>query len=225
MSDNQQEPSVNRLGAGSALPTEGEGHTRARTALTAEASQPRQFTGRLTRGARSTGPDLAALRRGLWGPTMTSDSPALTPEQQSALLEQYKLYVEMADRVSARRGQANTFFLTINTAVFTVIGFFWAQTRDGFTLMLALPWTILLVQCVAWFLILRSYRQLNGAKFAVIGAMEERLPASPYWGAEWAALGSGQSRSRYWPLSHVEQWVPILFAAGYMGGLLTALIA
>ncbi len=35
---------------------------------------------------------------------------------QAVLLEQYKLYVEMADRVSARRALANTFFLTLNTA-------------------------------------------------------------------------------------------------------------
>ena len=34
-----------------------------------------------------------------------------------ALLEQYKLYVEMADRVSARRGLTNSFFLTLNTSV------------------------------------------------------------------------------------------------------------
>ena len=33
---------------------------------------------------------------------------------QAAVLEQYKLYVEMADRVSARRGLANTFLLTLN---------------------------------------------------------------------------------------------------------------
>ena len=31
------------------------------------------------------------------------------------VLEQYKLYVEMADRISARRSTANTFFLTLNT--------------------------------------------------------------------------------------------------------------
>ena len=33
------------------------------------------------------------------------------------VLEQYKLYVEMADRISARRATANTFFLTVNTVV------------------------------------------------------------------------------------------------------------
>jgi hypothetical protein len=37
-------------------------------------------------------------------------------------LELYKLAVEMADRVSARRSTANAFFLTINTALLTFIG-------------------------------------------------------------------------------------------------------
>jgi hypothetical protein len=37
----------------------------------------------------------------------------------------------------------------------------------------------LIVQCLAWFWLLRSYRQLNTAKYAVVGVLEERLPASP----------------------------------------------
>ena len=36
--------------------------------------------------------------------------------------EIYKIAVEMADRISARRGLANTFFLTINTTVLGVLG-------------------------------------------------------------------------------------------------------
>jgi hypothetical protein len=36
------------------------------------------------------------------------------------LFDQYKLAVEMADRVSARRMQANTFFLAVNTGLLTV---------------------------------------------------------------------------------------------------------
>jgi len=44
-------------------------------------------------------------------------------EYKSHLLQQYKLYVEAADRVSARRATANTFFLATNTALVTVMGF------------------------------------------------------------------------------------------------------
>ena len=43
---------------------------------------------------------------------------------QSAIMEQYRLYVEMADRVSQRRALANSFFLTLNTAIFALIGVF-----------------------------------------------------------------------------------------------------
>ena len=39
-----------------------------------------------------------------------------------ALLEQYKLYVEMADRISARRGLTNSFFLTLNTGIVALVG-------------------------------------------------------------------------------------------------------
>jgi hypothetical protein len=81
----------------------------------------------------------------------------------------------------------------------------------------------LLGQCAAWFFIPRSYRQLNGAKYSVIGALEQRLPASPYWSAEWKALGKGTNPAQYWPLSHVEQWVPLFFALVYITGFVILL--
>ena len=65
-------------------------------------------------------------------------------------------------------------------------------------------------------MIVRSYRQLNAGKYMVVGLLEERLPASPYWKAEWQALGEGKDLRRYLPLTHVEQWVPLIFAAVYV---------
>src|SRR5256885_4461010 len=44
-------------------------------------------------------------------------------------LEQYKLYVEMADRISSRRLTANSFFLTINSAIIALGGY--AALRFG----------------------------------------------------------------------------------------------
>ena len=173
-----------------------------------------QFLDRYIRTAGS--PPLDPIRRSLW---------TGAPDPSIALLEQYKLYVEMADRVSARRGLANTFFLTLNTAIFTVIGVFWQRPPSASTWLLAFPWAALVVQCLAWFWLLRSYRQLNSAKYAVVGALEERLPASPYWRAEWSALGEGRDPARYWPQSHIEQWIPMIFAGVYTGGLLALLLA
>jgi hypothetical protein len=170
----------------------------------------------------ASSPSLEPIRDALW-----NDSPGRpgleSPEQASILVEQYKLYVEMADRVSARRGSTNTFFLTLNTAAVTAIGLLWSGHLRESKWILAFLFAGLIIECMAWFWLLRSYRQLNSAKYAVVGAVEERLPASPYWSAEWVALGEGRDPARYWPLSHIEQLIPSLFASIYIFGLVLGL--
>lgn len=153
-----------------------------------------------------------------------SASAGATVTYDAALLEQYKLYVEMADRISARRGLTNTFFLTINTGIAGLIAALHSFPTGTRAWWLAIPLVVILGQCYAWFYIVRSYRQLNGAKYRVVGALEEQLPASPFWRAEWWALGEGKDRALYWPLSHIEQWVPILFALTYLVGYLAILL-
>ena len=142
----------------------------------------------------------------------------------STLLEQYRLYVEMADRVSARRGLTNSFFLTLNTGIVGVIAALKHVPDGSQQWWLVIPLVAILGQCYAWFYLVRSYRLINGAKYRVVGALEERLPASPFWRAEWWEMGQGRDRARYWPLSHIEQWIPALFALTYVAGFLTLLI-
>ncbi|MCE0485424.1 RipA family octameric membrane protein [Ornithinimicrobium sediminis] len=143
---------------------------------------------------------------------------------QSAIMEQYKLYVEMADRISIRRGLANTFFLTLHSAVLTLFAVFWKDPPLGVSSWLLLPVLVLaLGLCLAWFWLVRSYRQLNSGKFAVIGALEMRLPASPWWNGEWKALrGEKQDKSTYWAMTHLEIWVPLLFGLAYVFGVVAA---
>jgi hypothetical protein len=181
---------------------------------------------RLLTVLRETEVKFEDVRRNLWNAGVDAASYSTDNEKyQAAILEQYKIYVEMADRISARRGLANTFFLTLNTVVFTIIGVFWKDRPQAATWLLLLPLIVLLGQCLAWFWLIRSYRQLNTAKWIVVGALEERLPASPYWRAEWKAVGEGQDPSKYWPLSHLEQWVPMLFAACYLAGFLAIVLS
>lgn len=164
-------------------------------------------------------PDVANVRDNLWNENI--DQVRRDP---ATLLEQYKLYIELADRVSARRSAANTFFLTLNTAVFTAIGVFWQNPPTASPWLGVFPAAVLVFQCLVWFWTIRSYRQLNAAKWVVVGALEEQLPASPWWRAEWKALGEGKDPSLYWPLTHVEQWVPFVFAVAYIGGFLALAI-
>jgi hypothetical protein len=156
--------------------------------------------------------DASGFADSLWNP----DAGLSDPHVQ-VVIDQYKLYVEMADRVSARRSAANTFFLMLNTAVFTAIGVFWKDPPDASPILGFFPTSVLVIQCMVWFWVIRSYRQLNAGKWAVVGAMERHLPTSP-WAAEWTALGKGADPARYWPLTQIERWVPFLFAAAYIGG-------
>jgi hypothetical protein len=129
------------------------------------------------------------------------------------LLDQYKLYVEMADRISARRQNANTFALSINTALIALIGY--VQSQDSAALKEGLFWSIAVAGLIlnfAWYRMVRSYRDLNTAKYKVIHEIEKRLVISPY-DAEWEAVGRGRNSKLYLPFTHIEIWIPWLFFA------------
>ena len=142
----------------------------------------------------------------------------------SHLLDQYKLYVEMADRVSARRGLTNTFFLTLNTTLVGLAAVIEKTAVQGRAWWLAIPLAALLGECFTWFYLVRGYRLLNTAKYQVVGVLEERLPASPFVRGEWWCLAERRGRERYWPLSFIEQWVPALFALIYVAGYLVLVL-
>lgn len=152
-----------------------------------------------------------------------NDSVALngynSPEQyREHILEQYKIYLEMADRISNRRDVANAFFLTLNGLVLSATGIL-IDKGYGFSPNWALlfPLAVLLFGCFFWWRIIFSYKQLNGAKFYILGELETKLPASPYRKAEWEVLlKEGKDRSVYWPLTHLESKIPGLFAIGYL---------
>ena len=168
---------------------------------------------------------MTEVREGLWTALDSSAYDGPGEKYQAAILEQYKLYAEMADRVTARRGLHNTFFLTVNTSIVTVASALLPQLKEKGLLPLVVPLLMLLIQCGAWFWILRSYRQLSSAKYRVIGALEERLPASPYWSAEWKSVGAGKDKAAYWPITRLEQLVPALFATAYVALFILLLIA
>ena len=156
------------------------------------------------------------IRDALWH---TDSATGIT--DQSHLIEQYKLYVEMADRISQRRGAANTFFLTFNTAlVGALAGFFESELTN----VTAAMYVTAVILSVTWILLLRSYRNLNSAKFKVIGEMEKRLPAQTYYAAEWQALGEGKDIKKYIPLSVIETAVPLAYIGVYLYLLLQALL-
>lgn len=142
--------------------------------------------------------------------------PVAGGEAVAGIFEPYALAVEMADRVSERRGSANKFFLSIQTSFLAAVGLA-DTTLDHVTWYSALA--AALTGCsisTVWWLQLRSYRMLNAAKFAVINKLEEGLPAQIFTD-EWASLkpegSQGSRRLAYIELGTTERLIPWLLAA------------
>lgn len=162
-----------------------------------------------------------AIDDDLWTP---GAEELLGDAHTETLMAQYALYVEMADRISQRRGQANTFYLSVHTGVFVLLaGWLQGTGQDLPAYAAIILAAALVVACLAWFWTIRSYRQLNSAKWNIVGLIEKRLAIRPWGAAEWTALGEGKDPSRYWPLTRVETVVPLLFALGYIAALVAYL--
>jgi len=134
-------------------------------------------------------------------------------------LELYKLAVEMADRVSARRATANAFFLTVNTALLAFV----SSGLDDMLRLIALAGIAI---SGTWWVLLKSYRDLNAAKFDVITEMEKNLEAQIF-DNEWKRLKENRPegwRSKYAEFGAVERFVPLIFAALYVAVFVGTLI-
>jgi len=130
------------------------------------------------------------------------------------LLEQYKLYVEMTDRISKRRQTTHYFFLALNTFLVSLLGIL-ATSWNQICLKvwnLSVPAAGIII-CITWLRLINSSKQLNSGKFEVIHQIEELLPISPYT-TEWKILNKGEGKE-YVPFTRVVIWVPWTFIILY----------
>ena len=133
--------------------------------------------------------------------------------EQAERLEQYKLMVEMADRVSQRRQAANSFYLSINTILVGGSAYFGGGTSPLKTALLVSLAGVLV--CRYWSRSILSYKTLNTAKFGVINDMERKLVEQPFT-EEWAKLdpdGDGKKHNSFY---ETEKFVPRVFVGIYV---------
>lgn len=137
---------------------------------------------------------------------------------QIHLLDQYKLYVEMADRVSQRRDQSNRFYAGLVSAIIALLVVMGRLGVSGSDWNIALLVAGLLGASlsVVWFINLGSYRALNTAKYRVINAVESQLPHAGFTD-EWDYLRPSEGPARYFQLTRIERYVPILVMALFLG--------
>jgi hypothetical protein len=166
-------------------------------------------------------------------------------DDATTILDLYKTAVEMADRVSARRAGANSFFLTLNTMLAAAVGIVSSArkppphgnvpTFDAFGLVVTVVAGVVLA--LVWRSLLKYYRRLNGAKFDVINKLEESLPARPFtveweilhpdeslagadaevqWWRVWKMLAAWRRKTKHREATIIEQVVPIDFMLIYV---------
>lgn len=140
-------------------------------------------------------------------------------EDKRELLEIYKLHAELADRISQRREGANRLYVSLLTGILIL---FAALFRYGTG---AIPAWILVATgmlgialSISWFIVIRSYRQLNRGKFETLIELEGKL-AYPFYKREWDLLERGENIKRYWKLTVVETILPMAFGLLFFASL------
>ena len=130
------------------------------------------------------------------------------------LIEQYRIYVDLSDRASARRIFINLFFLVANIMIvgMMVIGITNSGGQDKSLILLSIPFFGLLALCYSWWRVVRFYRHTLHIKDKVIGALEQRLPSSPIFSAESAVAEKSGS---FKPIKHMETNMPFVFMLLY----------
>ena len=143
------------------------------------------------------------------------------------LLAQYRLCVEMSDRISSRRTLANDFFLSLNTLMVALIGIL--VRLGSVSALFLLAWIVIassagILFCWVWYTTIKCYRQLNSAKFKVINQIEEKLPARAFQ-TEWSCLCTENNSQRYPELTKVEIYTPTIFAILYVALMIITVIS
>ena len=132
-------------------------------------------------------------------------------DEKQELLEIYKLHAELADSVSKQRSTANRFYMLVLSGLAVLFSAF-LQRKNG----VPLGWLMVgfglfgMLLASAWYIVIRSYRQLNSGKFKALHELEEKLPY-PFFKREWDLLAEGREQKTYWRLTVVETFVPTIF--------------
>lgn len=148
----------------------------------------------------------------------------MSANDRDQLIEIYRLHVELADRVSQRREGANRLHVSLLVALFAFLA---ALLRFDLgnapeNLVLGILGAVGVLVSLSWFLVIRSYRQLNSEKFRVLHDLEERLPYQ-FFKREWDPQAKGGKSNRYLRLTHVEAIMPLVFGAVFLSLITLAL--
>lgn len=148
----------------------------------------------------------------------------MTDLSKDQLLEIYKLHAELADRVSQRREGANRLHVSLLSAFLVFLAGLLRFGSGEVPIPIYLFFAGIIGMSVSgsWYIVIRSYRQLNAGKFAALHEVEQKLDY-PFFRREWQLLEHGKNLNRYWKLTVVETILPIIFFLLFLSFLIISL--
>ena len=149
----------------------------------------------------------------------------MADRERDELLEIYRLHAELADRVSQRREGANRLYVSLLLALILFLAALFRFGADELPIEIVTIIVGLMGAALAgsWWVVIRSYRQLNTGKLKALHELEERL-AYQFFQREWDLLGEGKDKGRYWRLTQVESALPWVFFILYIGVFVAGLV-
>lgn len=145
-------------------------------------------------------------------PKDSSNSNNNDRKYYAILWEQYKLAITLSDKLIARRELSNKIYLTLNTAIVSVVFI------DKFNTLI-LP-VLGILFCFLWYSSLKAYKRLNKVKFNIIWELEDilqkevQLPKK-LMKDEWEKVKENNHKS----FTEYEKLVPTGFIILYVVGL------
>lgn len=138
-------------------------------------------------------------------------------DDKQELLEIYKLHSELADRVSQRREGANRIYVSLLTGILVFLAAFIRFGAGSIPVSaIATAGGILgIALSMSWYVVIRSYRQLNTGKFDTLLELEKKLSYS-FFDREWFLLREDKNTKPYWRLTVVETSLPIIFSVFFI---------
>lgn len=135
-------------------------------------------------------------------------------DNRDELFQQYRLFVDSAEKISERRNHLNTFFIALHSLLVSGLSLFKSE-------IFAYIIPICIFGCILaflWWYMLCNYRSLNKAKFSIIQEIEEHLPLNLYR-TEWSLYKTRKHRlnpTRYLSFSRLEMILPWLLILVYI---------
>lgn len=136
------------------------------------------------------------------------------------LFQQYKLYVESAEKVSEWRSVANRLMVTLNSVIigafaYGILDLVKTNSKDLIYALrvIAIPCAIGLTISFVWNRMINSYAKINEIKYGIITELEKEMPAAVY-----SCEGKRAESEKHTNISSWEKHISVILMLIYGAG-------